>query len=131
MKDWFVVKDEYRDDWMVNGAYPYPQIIVDADEIDRLAKAWDKPLGELLDQVEPIDDLDEIYVYKYTGEPAVTGARLRTLTLQAMRSEWDGYMSHAEKQHYDNSFIEFASSELQNRIDKTDYKLVERGLMLC
>jgi hypothetical protein len=47
------IKEEFLDLWTV---YDGQGDIVDLEEIKWLAKEWDKPLEELLEQVEEVDD---------------------------------------------------------------------------
>lgn len=47
------IKEEFLDLWTV---YDGQGGVVDLEEIKWLAKEWDKPIEELLDQVEEVED---------------------------------------------------------------------------
>lgn len=50
----YVVRSEYIDSWM-GGLVEDWDGIVDFEEIKRLAYEWDRPLDELMEEVEELD----------------------------------------------------------------------------
>ena len=49
----YIVKPEHLDNWLAHGESA-GQVIVSEEEIRHLAREWDKPVDELMEQLEEI-----------------------------------------------------------------------------
>ena len=78
------VKRQYLHNW--TNEY-VPGLVVDENELNYLAKAWDKPVEELLEQVEQLEE-NEVVVFASNGEPAMPKGSYLMLVFREMCDWW-------------------------------------------
>lgn len=105
---YYGVKAQYVHKWTNDDVIG---LVVDENELNYLAKAWDKPVEELLEEVELLEE-DEIVVFASNGQPALPKQSYLAIVYREMCDWWKN-TSDEERSEF-GTLNEFIKQEIDN-----------------